>query len=525
MILRSPHPEVSVPDLPLPAFVLADAPARGDRPALVDAASGRALTFAGLAGGVARLAAGLAARGLRKGDVVGLFAPNLPEFAVVFHGAASAGAIVTTVNSLYTSREVAEQLKGARARFLVTVAPFLDRALPAAQSAGVEEVFVLGDAPEGTTPLASLLEADGPAPAVEVDPARDVVTLPYSSGTSGLPKGVMLSHRNLVANVTQFTAVHEVGESDVVIGVLPFFHIYGLTVILNAALQRGATVVTMPKFDLEAFLRALQDHRVTRAYVVPPIVLALAKHPLVDSFDLSSLELVMSGAAPLGAELQEAARERLGCPVMQGYGMTELSPVTHVMTDDAASDRPGSIGTLIPSTEARLEPLEGADEVTSERPGELLIRGPQAMLGYLDDAAATEAAIDSEGWLRTGDVGYADAEGYFFLVDRVKELIKYRGYQVAPAELEAILVAHPGIADAAVIPVPDEETGEVPKAYVAAAEPLSEDAVMAWVAERVAPHKKVRRVEFVEEIPKSASGKILRRVLLERERERERAAG
>jgi len=520
MILRSPHPEVAVPDLPLPAFVLAGAPGRGDKPALVDAASGRCLSYAQLAGAVGRLAAGLAARGLRKGDVVGLLAPNLPEFAVVFHGSASAGGIVTTVNSLYTVREIAEQLRAARARFLVTVGPFLERALPAAREAGIEEVFVLGDAAQGATPLAALLEAGGPAPEVRIDPGRDVVTLPYSSGTSGLPKGVMLSHRNLVANVTQFTAVHEVGESDVVIGVLPFFHIYGMTVILNAALQRGATVVTMAAFDLEAFLRTLQDHRVTRAYVVPPIVLALAKHPLVDQFDLSALEIVMSGAAPLGAELQVAASERLGCPVMQGYGMTELSPVTHVMPEAAAGGRPGSIGTLIPSTEARFEPLEGGGEgeATEEHPGELLIRGPQVMLGYLDDEGATSDTIDPDGWLRTGDVGYADEEGHFFLVDRVKELIKYRGYQVAPAELEAVLVSHPRIADAAVIPVPDEETGEIPKAYVAVTETLSEDEVMAWVAQRVAPHKKVRRVEFVEAIPKSASGKILRRVLLERER-------
>ncbi len=518
MIFRSPYPEVSIPAVSLPSVVLGEAVERGARPALIDGPSGRTLTYAQLYQGVQAVAAGLAARGFSKGDVFAIFSPNLPEYAVAFQAVAQLGGIVTTVNPLYTREELAFQLKDSGARMLLTVPPFVETARAAAEEAGVEAVFVFGGA-AGATPFAELLQASGRPPAVEIDPAEDLVALPYSSGTTGLPKGVMLTHRNLVANLLQMAGTgHFIRPEDVVMGVLPFFHIYGMTVILNAAVYVGATIVTLPRFDLEQFLGVIQKYRVTVANLVPPIVLGLAKHPLVEKYDLSSLRLIISGAAPLGADVAEACAQRVGCDVEQGYGLTETSPVTHVNLLNP--DNHASIGPLVPNTECKIVDTVTDQELGPNERGEVWVRGPQVMKGYWNNPEATAATLDAEGWLHTGDVGYVDEDGFFYIVDRVKELIKYKGFQVAPAELEAVLLTHPAVADAAVIPSPDEEAGEVPKAFVVRKDEVSADALLTFVAERVAPYKKVREVEFVDQIPKSPSGKILRRVLVERERGR-----
>jgi acyl-CoA synthetase (AMP-forming)/AMP-acid ligase II len=517
-IVLSPHPDVTIPDLPLHEFVLAGAMDRAGQAALIDGPSGRTLTYGQLAGGVRRVAAGLAARGFAKGDVFAIYSPNLPEYALAFYGVSAAGGINTTISPLYTTDELARQLVDARARFLLTVPPFLDKALEAAGRSGVEEVFVLGEG-DGATPFASLMEAGDTPPRVEIDPAEDLVALPYSSGTTGTSKGVMLTHRNLVANLCQGESVLLAGEGERLIAVLPFFHIYGLLVLMCAAVSRGSTLVTMPRFDLEQFLGLLQEHRITRAYLAPPIVLALAKHPLVDNYDLSSLQSIFSGAAPLAASLEQACAERLGCEVMQGWGLTETSPVVTTNYNTPNGPRPGSVGVPLANTEMRVvDPATGAD-VSRGETGELLVRGPQVMKGYLNAPEATAAMLDPEGWLHTGDLGTIDEQAYVFIVDRVKELIKYKGLQVAPAELEAVLLSHPAVTDAAVVRFPDEEAGEVPKAFVVAATPVDPAELMAFVAERVAPHKKVRQVEFVDEIPKAASGKILRRVLMDRDRQ------
>ncbi|CAN5316189.1 4-coumarate--CoA ligase family protein [soil metagenome] len=522
MALHSPHPDIEVPAVSLPSYVLEHADALGDKAALVDGPSGRTLSYAQLARSVRRLAAGLSApgppprprpaRGWSKGDVFGILAPNSPEYAVAFHGVALAGGVLTTMNPTLTPDELSRQLGDAGARYLLTVPQLLGPATEAARSAGVEEVFVLGG--DGTaTPFSALLHPDPTPPSVEIDPARDLVALPYSSGTTGFPKGVMLTHRNLVANVRQTGAVLGVRESDTVIGVLPFFHIYGMTVILNVALRLGATVVTMPRFDLEQLLRLLQDHRVTRAYLVPPIVLALAKHPAVDDYDLTALDVILSGAAPLGPELAGACGRRLGCEMAQGYGLTETSPVTHLVPGGAGGERLGSVGPLVPGTEGRIVDPDSGEDLGAERTGELWVRGPQVMRGYLHDEEATAAVLDADGWLHTGDLARVDDDGWLYLVDRLKELIKYKGYQVAPAELEAVLLDHDAVRDAAVVPEPDEEAGEVPKAFVVVDGDVTPDELMAFVAKRVAPYKRVRRVELIDEIPKTASGKVLRREL------------
>jgi acyl-CoA synthetase (AMP-forming)/AMP-acid ligase II len=520
MIFTSPYPDVEIPDTALPDFVFEHSAAYGDKPALVDGPSGRTFSHAETARAVRRVAGGLAKRGIGSTDVVALCAPNAPEYAIAFHAVASLGAVCTTINPVYTVDELAFQLEHAGARALVSAPDILDRARGAATRAGVEDHYVFGeDADDGAVPFAALL--DGDAAALPAGPAAgpdDLVALPYSSGTTGLPKGVMLTHRNLVANVLQSTVQQPVTAQDTLIGVLPLFHIYGLSVVMNAVLRNGATLVTMPRFDLEGYLALVQAHRATKAHLVPPIVLALAKSPLVERYDLSSLQLVNSGAAPLSAELAQAAAARVGCPVVQGYGMTESSPVTHVTPLDPDRHRPGSIGPPVPNTECRIVDLSSGAELGPGAEGEVCVRGPQVMRGYLNDPEATAATIDADGWLHTGDVGRADEDGYVVLVDRVKELIKYKGYQVAPAELEAVLLEHPAVAEAAVVGRPDEEAGEVPKAFVALAGDATAQEIMAFVAERVAPYKKLRALEFVDEIPKSPSGKILRRVLNERER-------
>jgi acyl-CoA synthetase (AMP-forming)/AMP-acid ligase II len=525
MIVRSRSADVTVPDVSVTEYILRQADRLGDKPAIIDGPSGRVVTYGQLRDAIRRAATGLARRGLRKGDVVAIYSPNCPEYVVVFHAVASLGAINTTVNPTYTADELATQIKDSGARFLFTVPAVLERAREAAARTGIEEIFVIGAA-EGLRSLAELLEAPPDPPAVAIDPARDLVVLPYSSGTTGLPKGVMLTHRHLVANLRQAEGMRGFecfGERDTVMAALPFFHIYGMVVIMKLSLGNGSTLVTMPRFDLMEFLGLVQKHRVTVLPLVPPIVLGLVKHPAVAQFDLSSVRLVFSGAAPLGEEIARALSQKLRCPVVQGYGMTEASPVTHLSPTVDAPFRPGSIGQVVPNTEVQIVDVATGAPLGVGQQGELLIRGPQIMRGYLNRPQETAECIDGDGWYHTGDVGYVDEQEWFYIVDRTKELIKYKGLQVAPAELEALLVTHPAVLDAAVIRKADEEAGEVPMAYVVlkadeTSRQTTGDALMAWVAERVSPHKRIRDVAFIDQIPKSPSGKILRRVLIDRQR-------
>jgi acyl-CoA synthetase (AMP-forming)/AMP-acid ligase II len=514
MAYRSPYPDIEVPNLSLTDQVFRYASTTPDAIAMADGITGRTITYGALLEQIRRTAAGLAARGIKKGDVVSLWSPNVPEWPVVFFAATTIGAIVHTSNHVSTPDELAYQLNDGDAKMLFTVGALADKAKEAiALATKPIELFTIDEVP-GIESLASIA-IDKDPPQVTIDPAEDIVVLPYSSGTTGLPKGVMLTHRNVVAQLNQIDAIESV-SMPALLGVLPFFHIYGMVIILMHGFMRGATIVTMPKFEFEPFLKVLQTWPISSAHVVPPVVVALGKHPLVDSYKFPNLKFLFSGAAPLGPELTEAVEARLNVKIRQGYGMTEASPATHYTV--AGSERCGTVGLLMPSTEGRIVDPETGKDVPTGQPGEVWVRGPQVMKGYLNNPEATARTVDADGWLHTGDIGVMDADGYLTVVDRLKELIKVKGFQVAPAELESLLLKHPKIADVAVIPVADEVSGEVPKAIVVAREPLTADEVIAFLQPKVAHYKCVKHVAFVDAIPKSPSGKILRRVLVEKER-------
>ncbi|BCI52530.1 4-coumarate--CoA ligase [Mycolicibacterium litorale] len=533
MSFASPYPAVQIPTTSVYDYLFSDVDDTDTaRIALIDTRSGDQLTYGEMLARIDAFAGALADRGVGVGDVVGLLAPNSAAFAIAFHGILRAGATATTINALFTAKDIAKQLTDSRAMMLVTVTPLLAQAAEGAAAVGLadDRVIVLdgpGAAADGHPNAADLVGPGLPAPEVDFDPATHLAVLPYSSGTTGNPKGVMLTHRNLVANVAQIRPVQGMTADDRILAVLPFFHIYGMTVLLNAALHARAALVIMPSFDLTQFLANIADHKCTYAFIAPPVAVALAKHPLIDEYDLSSLRGIMSGAAPLDADLGHAVAERLGCAVVQGYGMSELSPVSHVTPFDGGMEFVGTVAPLassgwtVPNSESRItDPETGAEidiPASGVSPtGELWFRGPNVMAGYLNNEKATRETIDDEGWLHTGDLAQVDAHGCVYIVDRLKELIKYKGYQVPPAELEAVLLSHDAIADAAVIGVVDTESGEeVPKAFVVLqpGASLSEAEVMEFVAGQVAPYKKVRKVEFIEAIPKSASGKILRKDL------------
>ncbi|MFT6811730.1 MAG: acyl-CoA synthetase (AMP-forming)/AMP-acid ligase II [Ilumatobacter sp.] len=514
IIHTSPLPEVEIPDVTITAHVLrkvADVP---DRVAIRDFAGMSSYTFAELSAAIHSLAGGLAARGVAPGRVVGLMAPNVPEYAVIFHGVAVAGAAVTTINPTYGAEEVRHQLQDAGASMLFVVPMFLEVARAAIEGTDVTEIIVMApssDAAKGATSMADVF--DNPIEQVPVDVADHTVVLPYSSGTTGMPKGVMLTHRNLVANIEQVKHAILYKDDEVALAALPFFHIYGMQVLMNGLIANGVTTISMPRFDMVEALEAVQGLKITRFFAVPPIILGLANHPVVDQYDVSSVRQIFSGAAPLGAELAAAAGARLGCEVVQGFGMTELSPVSHCTVE--GDFRPGTSGVTASNTESRIvDPVSGEDQGVGDR-GELWVRGPQVMKGYLNNAEATAATVDADGWLHTGDVAIIDEFGHMTIVDRLKELIKFKGFQVAPAELEALIITHPKVADVAVIGIPDDEAGEIPKAFVSPVEgeTVTLEEIQKLVAAHLVSYKQIKILEVIEAIPKSAAGKILRKEL------------
>jgi acyl-CoA synthetase (AMP-forming)/AMP-acid ligase II len=487
---------------------------RPDTVVLTDGPTGRTMTAGHLMTQIKSLAGGLQARGLGQGARIALMAPNMPEYCVVFHAVAWAGGTITTINPTYTPHEIRHQLIDSGAEYLITVTAVADNAAEAIKGTDVTGIALIDGAKGGDyVALSDLMGPEQPDQS-PVDAATHIVVLPYSSGTTGLPKGVMLTHRNLVMNVKQCLSLTPIAPNETTVAFLPFFHIYGMTVMMNLFLSAGGGLVTLPRFDLEMFLRLCQDHKVHQIYVVPPVALALAKHPMVDQFDLSNMSIMLSGAAPLGGEIADAVGARLGLRAIQGYGMTEMAPVSHLSPHDG-TDRAGSSGILAPNTRCKVINAETGAPLPPGEEGELLVKGPQVMTGYLNNDAATAASLDADGWLHTGDLASVDADGFMYIHDRVKELIKVNGFQVAPAELEAHLLTNPAIADAAVIGVPDDAAGERPIAFVVktADDAIDAEGVKAHVADALSSYKHLTDVTFTDAIPKSASGKILRRLL------------
>jgi acyl-CoA synthetase (AMP-forming)/AMP-acid ligase II len=525
MSFCSPFPDVVIPDVSLYDYLFGCIDHADDRVALVDATTQEELSYGNLVARVDAFAGGLAHRGIGVGDVVALLSPNSLAFAVAFHGILRAGATVTTVNALSTADEISKQLRDSRARLLITVTRLRQQTEEAAAAVGLSDrdVLILDDA--DFVDLETVR-----CPTVTFDPATHVAALPYSSGTTGKPKGVMQTHRNLVANIAQIQPMLRLSPDETLIAVVPFFHSYGMTLLLGAALRGRARLIIMPAFDATEFLANIENYRCTQAHIVPPIAVMLAKHPMVDSFDLSSLHTIMSAAAPLDEELANAVSQRLGCRIVQAYGMTELSPASHFVPYDGGLGSLGQVAPLgscgwtVPNSETKIIDVDSGDEIAFpssglSKAGELWFRGPNVMAGYLGNDAATAQTIDADGFLHTGDLVQVDAQGCVYIVDRLKELIKYKGYQVPPAELEALLLSHPGIADAAVVGAIDSASGEeIPKAFIVkqANATLAEDEILEFVAGKVAPYKKIRLVDFIDAIPKSPTGKILRKELRSR---------
>jgi acyl-CoA synthetase (AMP-forming)/AMP-acid ligase II len=507
MIFGSPWPPLQHSSASVGDTVLGAARQFGDKPVLIEGESGRTLTYHQLIQGAERVAAGLARAGLEPGQPLALALPNSIDFALAFFGAMRAGAWVVPINPIYTPAEMEHQIRDSGARFLVTVP---ERAADLA--AAVDGVFDIGGR------WNELLECGATPPEVHSSP-NDLAMLPYSSGTTGKPKGVMLTHANVLANVHQYIAAMELEHQDVLVNLFPLYHVAGLC-LFNSHFTVGATVILMKRFDLEGWLALIEQYRGTVMLIPPPVVLAIVKSPAWDRFRLDCVQRAGCGAAPLGADLQKAFEDRTGLVLRQAWGMTEASALISSDVNDRTRRKLGSCGYLAPSIEARVVDVATLQELGPQEAGEIWVRGPNIMQGYWKQPAATADTLLSDGWMRTGDIGYIDSDGCIYLVDRLKELIKYNAQQVAPAELEDIIQSHPAVLDAAVVGAPDEAAGEIPMAFVVRRDGAYLDAaeLMSFVAARVAPHKKIRAVEFIDEIPKSPAGKILRRILKERVR-------
>ncbi|XP_028797571.1 4-coumarate--CoA ligase-like [Neltuma alba] len=521
-IFRSKLPDIYIPShLPLHGYCFQNLSLFKDRPCLINGNTGEIFTYADVEHTARKVAAGLNNLGIQQGHVIMLLLQNCPQFVFAFLGASYLGATITTANPFYTPAEVAKQATASQAKLIITQSSFVDKVKDLETKSGIKVMSI--DETTDFLRFSDLTNADeGGLPPLNI-PADDVVALPYSSGTTGLPKGVMLTHRNLVTSVAQQVDGENPNlyfkSDDVIVCVLPLFHIYGLNSVLLCGLRVGAAILIVQKFEMGTLLELIQKHRVSIAPFVPPIVLALAKSPDLHRYDLSSVRLILSGAAPLGKELEDAVREKLPQAILgQGYGMTEAGPVLSMslaFAKEAYGVKSGACGTVVRNAEMKIVDLNSGASLGRNQPGEICVRGHQIMKGYINDPEATKRTIDEKGWLHTGDIGYIDDDEELFIVDRLKELIKYKGFQVAPAELEALLISHPSISDAAVVPMKDEAAGEVPVAFVVASNgsKVSEDEIKHYISKQVVFYKRINRVIFVNSIPKAPSGKILRKDL------------
>jgi len=463
------------------------------------------------------LAASLADMGVEPQDRIALWMKNSMEYILSFYGILKAGGVVVPVSTHYGEREVLHQLRETEVKGMIAsdnLYAQVENLISEVQGLRFIVLEGQGETPSNTIPFSSLLGGSNRLDrSIGIDPKERIAVLPFSSGTTGLPKGVMLTHFNLLSCLYQVVQVHEISETDVMINQLPFFHIYGMTVLMGTSIMAGATQVLASRFrPIDDFLSLFETYRPTLFFTVPLIVQEFCHHPKVLTMDWTRLRYVNAGGAILSPEVQERFTQITGVPVMVGYGLTESSPTTHVTP--IRKIKVGSIGLPLSLTEDKIVDPETGTELRPREIGELWVRGPQVMKGYYNNPEATAQTVIN-GWLRTGDLAWKDEEGYVFIVDRLKEVIKCKGFQVPPAEIENVLVSHPDIKDAAVIGEPHPEYGEVPVAYVVLQDKtnLSPEAIIEYAAQGLAKYKRLAKVVFTETIPRSASGKVLRRLL------------
>jgi long-chain acyl-CoA synthetase len=500
------RPTLSYPSLTLPALIAERAARDPEVPALVFRE--RVLTYGELTRRIRQAANAFAAAGLRPGERALLMLPNSPAYVTAYYGVLAAGGVAVPVNPLYVAREVAHIASDAAARLVV-----VDRALQGSVAALGSERVIAVDV-DGPEPWADAPDAE-PAATVAAD---DLAVLQYTGGTTGWPKGAMLTHRNLVANVLQLAELGEApppGEERI-LTILPLSHVFGMTCCMNLGLHLGATLVLLPRFEIDAVMQAIRRHRITSFPGVPTMYVAVLNYPDAESYGIANIRSISSGGAAMPAQVAATFEQRFGARMSEGYGLSEASPVTHTNpTWDPGLRRPGSIGIPLPDTDARIVDLEtGSRVLPPGEAGELCVRGPQVMRGYWRREEATAQAL-RDGWLYTGDVARMDADGYFYILDRKKDMIIVSGYNVYPREVEEVLYQHPAVAEAAAVGVPDPYRGEAVKACIVprpGTSPTAEE-IVAFCRERLAPFKVPRQVEFRASLPKSGAGKILRREL------------
>ncbi|RIB11913.1 hypothetical protein C2G38_2132530 [Gigaspora rosea] len=505
MVYKSKYPDIDIPGVGVYQYGTSNRNGiSDDKVILIDGITEKKMTFGELKSNSKKLAAGLQTIGFKRGDVLMICSHN-QLFINILLFFIHLGGIVFPSNPWYKVDELAVQLIDSKTSIIFAHPDYLSTVVKAAEKANISKskIFLFEEREiDGFKPYCSLI-SDHEIEPVSYTPeeARTTIAfLCYSSGTVGKPKGVEITHTNIVANVEQIATVDDSGKDDTFIGVLPFFHIYGLTNLGFLTVLIGGSTVIIPKFDIKNFCYCIQKYKISYVHVVPPIVVALAKYPDIKYYDISSLRMILSAAAPLGKESSEEFYKILQIPIKQGYG---------------------SVGGLLPNVEAKIVPVEGLELGPNE--GEICVRGPNLMKGYLNNDEATKASFDEDGFFYTGDIARVDDNENFFIVDRVKELIKYTGYQVAPAELEAILLTHPAIADAAVVGCYSKQSlTEFPTAYIVTKPGHQQTKVLKsdiqnYISDKVAPHKQLRGgIYFIGEIPKNPAGKILRKDLREK---------